>query len=115
MLPKVLERWKASISTGQMFDMELPLRGTDGIFRPFLTCILSLKDAAGNILQWFGTSTDVTERKKSEDALKEARDSLEEKVKERTRELDKAYNSLKESEKRLAEAQRSAHIGNWIL
>ena len=60
-------------------------------------------------------STDVTERKKTEEALKEARDSLEEKVKERTKELDKAYNSLKESEKRLAEAQKMSHIGNWEL
>jgi len=98
-----------------MFDMEFPLRGTDGIFRPFLTRILPLKDAVGNILQWFGTSTDVTERKKTEEALKEARDSLEEKVKERTTELDKAYNLLKESEKRFAGAQKMSHIGNWEL
>jgi PAS domain-containing protein len=112
-LPKVLEHWKASIATGQMFDMEFPLRGTYGIFRPFLTRVLPLKDAAGNVLQWFGTSTDVTERKKTEEALKEARDSLEEKVKEHTTELDKAYNLLKESEGSLAEAQRIAHIGNW--
>ncbi len=96
-LPKVLEHWKASIATGQMFDMEFPLRGTDGIFRLFITRVLPLKDAAGNILQWFGTSTDVTERKKTEEALKEARDSLEGKVKERTTELDKAYNSIKKS------------------
>ncbi len=48
-----------------------------------------------------------------EEALKEVRDGLEEKVKERTAELDKAYNLLKESEGRLAEAQRIAHIGNW--
>jgi hypothetical protein len=45
--------------------------------------------------------------------LKEAHDSLEEKVKERTAELEEAYNSLKESEKGLAEAQKMAHIGNW--
>jgi PAS domain S-box-containing protein len=112
-LPKVLERWKASISTGQLFDMELPLRSMDGIFRSFLTRILPLKDAAGNILWWFGTSTDVTELKKNEEVLKETRDSLEEKVKERTTELGKAYNLLKKSEKRLAEAQKMSHIGNW--
>ena len=69
-LPKVLEQWNASIATGQTFDMEFPLRGTDGIFRPFLTRVLPLKDAAGNILHWFGTSTDVTERKKREEALR---------------------------------------------
>jgi PAS domain S-box-containing protein len=111
-LPKVLEQWKASIVTGQMFDMELPLRGADGLFRPFLTRVLPLKDAAGNILQWFGTSTYVTECKKTEEALKEARDSFEEKVKERTEELYQAYNSLKESKMRLAEAQKMSHIRN---
>jgi len=96
-----------------MFDMEFPLRGADGIFRPFLTRVLPLKDAEGHILQWFGTNTDVTERKKAEEALKKAHDSLEEKVKERTTELEEAYNSLKESENGLAEAQRTAHLGNW--
>jgi PAS domain S-box-containing protein len=45
--------------------------------------------------------------------LKKANDTLEEKVKERTAEIEKAYNSMKESEERLAEAQKIAHIGNW--
>ncbi len=71
-LPKVLERWKASIATGEPFDMEFPLRGADGIFRPFLTRVMPLKDASGKVLRWFGTNTDVTERKKAEEALKES-------------------------------------------
>ena len=71
-LPKVLEQWKASIATGRMFDMEFPLRGADGILRPFLTRVLPLKDAFGNVLQWFGTNTDVTERKRTEQALLES-------------------------------------------
>jgi len=71
-LPKVLEQWKASIATGHMFDMEFPLRGADGILRPFLTRVLPLKDAFGNVLQWFGTNTVVTERKRTEQALLES-------------------------------------------
>ena len=52
--------------------MEFPLRGADGIFRPFLTRVLPLKDAKGQVLQWFGTNTDVTERKRIEEALRES-------------------------------------------
>ncbi|MDY9924761.1 PAS domain S-box protein [Methanosarcina sp.] len=61
----------------------------------------------------FSIIHDITERKWVEEALKEAYDSLEEKVKERTAELKKAYNLLKESEISLAEAQQMAHLGNW--
>jgi PAS domain S-box-containing protein len=60
-----------------------------------------------------GIGVDLRERKKSEAKLKETLDNLENLVKERTAELEQAYNSLKESEKGLAEAQRMAHIGNW--
>lgn len=62
-LPEVLERWKHSIATGELFDMEFPLRGADGILRPFLTRGYPLKNEAGRVEQWFGTNTDITERK----------------------------------------------------
>jgi len=67
-LPKVLERWKASIATGQPFDMEFPLRGADGIFRSFLTRVLPLKDSAGLVHRWFGTNTDISALKEAEEA-----------------------------------------------
>ena len=66
LLPEILEQWKASIAVGQTFDMEFPLRGADGIFRQFLTRGFPLKDAAGNVLQWFGTNTDITDLKRAE-------------------------------------------------
>jgi PAS domain S-box-containing protein len=59
------------------------------------------------------TALDITERKRAEEALMKSQEFLEEKVKERTIELEEAYNSLKEGEKNLAEAQQIAHIGNW--
>jgi PAS domain S-box-containing protein len=61
--------------------------------------------------------TDVTQRKEAETKLKETLDNMENLVRERTVELERAYNSLKENEKGLAEAQRIAHIGNldWNL
>jgi signal transduction histidine kinase/CheY-like chemotaxis protein len=52
--------------------MVFPLRGADGLFRPFLTRVLPLRGEDGRILQWFGTNTDITELRQMEDALQEA-------------------------------------------
>lgn len=66
-LPQVLERWTASIRTGEPFDMVFPLRGADGVFRPFLTRVLPVRDAGGRIVRWFGTNTDVTEQQEAQE------------------------------------------------
>ena len=71
-LPKVLERWKGSIASGEPFDMVFPLKGADDQFRPFLTRVNPLRDEAGRILYWFGTNTDISEIKRMEEALRDA-------------------------------------------
>lgn len=68
-LPAVLERWQSSLQTGNTFDMVFPLRGADGVFRPFLTRVLPLKDASGKVMRWFGTNTDISAQKQAEEAL----------------------------------------------
>lgn len=89
-LPKVLEQWQISIATGEPFDMVFPLRGADGQFRQFLTRVMPLKDSHGNMLQWFGTNTDITERQLAEEALRRNREDLN-------------------------RAQAVAHVGSWRL
>ena len=63
-LPKVLEQWKASISTGKPFEMEFPLLNAGGEFGWFLTRVNPVKDASGQIILWFGTNTNVTEQRR---------------------------------------------------
>lgn len=58
-LPDVMERWAASIATGDPFEMEFPLRSASGEYRWFLTRVSPLFDANGRITRWFGTNTDV--------------------------------------------------------
>ena len=68
-LPKVLERWKKSITSGEPFDMVFPLKGTDGQFRPFLTRVNPFTNEGGQILYWFGTNTDIAELREAREAL----------------------------------------------
>ncbi|MCL4814874.1 MAG: PAS domain S-box protein, partial [Vicinamibacteraceae bacterium] len=70
--PRVIERWQASIVTGEPFDMVVQIRGADGDYRPFLTRIAPVSDDEGRVVQWFGTKTDVSEVKRAEEALREA-------------------------------------------
>jgi PAS domain S-box-containing protein len=74
MLPQVLERWKSSIATGKAFDMTLLLRGPYGVFRPFLTRVVPIFDREGKVVRWFGTNTDISERKEIEETLRRERD-----------------------------------------
>lgn len=60
---KVLQQWCACIATGASFETVLPLKGKDGVFRPFLTRAVPIKDDEGNVERWFGTNTDITELK----------------------------------------------------
>src|SRR6266851_2590464 len=69
MLPKVLEGWQGSIASGKPFDMEFPLRGADGNFRMFLTRVMPVMDPQGRVVRWFGTNTDISERKQAERRL----------------------------------------------
>ena len=63
-LPRVMEGWQHSIRTGEPFEMEFPLKGADGQFRWFLTRVAPLRDGEGNIALWFGTNTDIEDRRR---------------------------------------------------
>ena len=96
-----------------MRDYPLEIQHKDGHLTPVLYNASVYRDENGEVIGVFAAARDITERKKAEEDLKKANETLEEKVKERTAELEQAYLSLKESEEGLAEAQRMAQIGNW--
>ena len=68
----VEENWKASVANGQLFEMSFPLRSANGECRTFFSRAAPLRDGAGNIVQWFGTSTDVTPLENAKVELMEA-------------------------------------------
>lgn len=61
----------------------------DGSIRWALVHGQAMRDTQGNVVRMVGTDTDITERKRSEQALQRAHDELELRVEERTAELRK--------------------------
>ncbi len=93
-LPTVLERWKASIATGEPFEMDFPLRAADGSYRWFLTRAFPLKDPSGRVLRWCGTNTDVSKMREAEREIQRLNRDLEQRVIERTAQLEAANKEL---------------------
>ena len=75
-LPAVMERWAESIRTGNPFEMIFPLKGADGVFRPFLTRVAPLRGETGQVTQWFGTNIEVDALKKTQLALEKSQEVL---------------------------------------
>ncbi len=71
-LAGVLERWSEAIATAQPFEMVFPIRGADGLYRPFLTRINPAFDREGRVMHWFGVNTDISPQVRAEDAAEKS-------------------------------------------
>lgn len=58
--------------SGTVWEDTFPLRGQDGQYRWFLSRAVPIRDEHGKIVRWFGTNTDVTELRETQQLLREA-------------------------------------------
>ena len=105
--------WTESVAGRQPYDVEYRIRRSDGAYGWFKTRGTPVRDTDDRIVKWFGTCTDISDRKRAEQELRErelelrqARDLLEIKVMERTKEL-------RRNEAYLAEAQKLSKTGSF--
>jgi PAS domain S-box-containing protein len=85
----MLQKWSAIRESGMRGGLEARLRRFDGEYRWFLFQAEPLRDEAGNIVKWYGSSTDIEDRKRTEE-------------------------ELRRSEAKLAEAQRVSQTGSFV-
>jgi len=71
-LPECLHRWHHAVSTGTFYEIEYRFRRKDGVYRWHLGRALPVRDTNQQILSWVGTATDIDDRKRFEEALKES-------------------------------------------
>jgi PAS domain S-box-containing protein len=86
---KMLVKWSAIRVSGMPGELEARLRRFDGEYRWFLFRAVPLRDEQGNIVKWYGSSTDIEDRKRAEE-------------------------ELRRSEAKLVEAQRVSQTGSFV-
>lgn len=100
--------WQAAVDTLSTFRVEFRIRRRDGVYRWFDTQAVPLLDEHGRLVQWIGSNTDINQRKQAEDSLRALNNTLEEKVAERTAQLERTRSDLQ----RILDAVPSM-IGYW--
>ena len=86
----IVQKWRASLASGEPFLHETRVRRADGEYRWMLHHKVAVRDEHGNIVKWHGSSIDIEDRKRAEEALQQ-------------------------SQFYLAEGQRLAHMGSWAF
>ena len=84
----IVEARSKGMASGQPWESEGRIRSADGQYRWFLNRAAPLRDEQGNIVKWYGSNTDIEDRKRAE-------------------------NALRRSEAYLAEAQRLSQTGSF--
>jgi PAS domain S-box-containing protein len=88
-LPPLMEKWMKMLVSGEPDEIEARLHRYDGVYRWFLIRAEPFRDESGKIVRWYGTSTDIEDRKQAE------------------AQVEQAYL-------RLAEAQRLSKTGSFV-
>ncbi|MET0411915.1 MAG: PAS domain-containing protein, partial [Polyangiaceae bacterium] len=76
-LPLVRETWARSLASGDEYVSEFRVRRADHRYRWFLVRALPIRDEQQRITRWFGTCTDIDDKKRSDEALRISRQQLE--------------------------------------
>ncbi len=119
------DAWQRATRDDAAYSLECRLRRADGAYRWWLVRGAPLRDAAGKIVKWFGTCTDIEEIKQAEEEILRLNAELEERVLARTAQLAAVNDALvkeiderkcrevelRESEERLQIASEATGLG----
>ncbi len=100
---RVASYWQTVVATGSSLHQEHRLRRRDGVYRWFDVRAGLVFDVKGQPFKWFGSSTDITERKLFETELTQHRDKLEDEIEQRTAALVSALDERSKAQQRMHE------------
>jgi formate hydrogenlyase transcriptional activator len=68
-LDRLLEEWRVILASRRAGELEVRIRRFDGEYRWFLVRAVPKFDEQGNIVNWFGSNTDIEDRKRAEETV----------------------------------------------
>ncbi|QSJ15737.1 PAS domain S-box protein [Nostoc sp. UHCC 0702] len=92
---RVLHTWQQAVTNASNYEVEVRYRrAADGVYHWYVAKALPIRDAAGVIIKWVGIASDIHERKQAEAAMQQLNEILEQRIRERTAQLEAANKEL---------------------
>jgi PAS domain S-box-containing protein len=88
------DAWQRATKHYDPYELECRLRRADGVYRWWLIRGVPLRNESGEILKWFGTCTDIEDLKQAEGKIQQLNAELEQRVRDRTADLEAANREL---------------------
>src|SRR5712672_2227487 len=75
-VPPMMKKWRELLASGESGEIEARLRRHDGVYRWFLIRVEPFRDERGQLVRWYGTSTDIDALKQTQEKLREEEQEL---------------------------------------
>jgi formate hydrogenlyase transcriptional activator len=113
-LERVREVLPRAFGRGEPFEIEQRTLGKDGNYRWFLTRYNPLLDETGAVIRWYATGTDIDERKRNEDRMRNENVALREEI-ERSSMFEEIVGSSEALRRVLGQVSKVAPTDSTVL
>ncbi|MBA1228559.1 response regulator [Pseudomonas viridiflava] len=110
-MPMIIQQWRQSVATLQPFDVQVRLRKSMGDYHWYRVRAFPDLDETGLCRQWYGTVEDINDRVQLESVLRQWNDQLEERIAERTQQLQLEQREREAAEAKLRQSQKMEAVG----
>jgi len=103
-----------AITSGSPYELEVRLRAADGSYRWFLVRYNPVRDAQGQIMRWYVACTDIDDRKRAEDRMRNETVALREDL-DRASMFEEIVGSSSALQRVLAQVAKVAQTDSTVL